>query len=151
MSQRQNNGGLAAKLRKARELSAADWLMILQSAGWFAVVELGLRLLPLRKVVRILQGRRRAARTTNSRISAERASRCVDLAARLDPGRATCLKKSLVLYALLRRRGLEVELFIGAAKAGGKLDAHAWLEHQGRVITGGPATERYAPLWSLVG
>ena len=151
MSQRRNDGWLATKLRKARQLSAPDWILIVQSAAWFAVVEAGLRLLPLRTLARILQGRRRAPRASGRRVSAEHASRCVDRAARLDPFRATCLKKSLVLYALLSRRGLEVELFIGAAKTGGKLDAHAWLQHQGRVITGGPATGRYAPLCSLVG
>jgi hypothetical protein len=150
MSPRQNDGGLAAKLHKARQLSASDWLLILQSAAWFAAVELGLRLLPLRTLVRILQGRRR--RTAGRlHIRVERASRCVDLAARLCPFPATCLRKSLVLYALLSRGGLEVELFIGATNKDGKLDAHAWLEYEGRAITGGPPTERYAPLWSLVG
>ncbi|HKS96502.1 MAG TPA: lasso peptide biosynthesis B2 protein [Terriglobia bacterium] len=149
MSPRQNNGGWAAKLHKARQLSASDWVLIFQAAAWFAALEVGLRLLPLRTLVRILRGRRRTAGLPNARV--ERISRCVDLAARLDPFPATCLKKSLVLYALLRRRGIEVELFIGAAKTNGKLEAHAWLEYQGRAITGGPPTERYAPLWSLVG
>lgn len=150
MSQRRNDW-LARKLRKARMLSASDWMLIVQSAGWLAVVELGLRLMPLRALVGILQGRPRERAASGSGVSAEHASRCVDLAARLDPFSATCLKKSLVLYAMLSRRGLAVELFIGAAKTGGKLDAHAWLECQGRVVTGGPPAERYAPLWSLVG
>jgi len=150
MSQ-QRNDWLARQWRKARELSASDWMLIVQLTGWLVVVELGLRLLPLRTLVGILQGRHRARAANGAGVKAEHASRCVDLAARLDPFPATCLKKSLVLYALLSRRGLAVELFIGAAKTGSKLDAHAWLECQGQVVTGGPPTERYAPLWSLVG
>jgi transglutaminase superfamily protein len=145
------NHGLTAKLRKARQLSASDWRMLLGAAGWFVIVEFGLRLLALKTLLAVLDGRRRsrAKGIEAPPPSPDRASYCVELASRVYPFEATCLKKALVLFALLKRRGVEVRLVIGATKTDRKLDAHAWLEHQGRVIIGGPS-EEYAPLFTLV-
>jgi hypothetical protein len=147
------------RLRKALGLSASDWLVIVQATLWFAVVEFGLRLLQLKTVLAILNGEKRSVRNSHSQPSVvasgspERAAYCVELASRLHPLHATCLKKALVLYAVLTRGGFDVQLLIGAAKARtsteAKLDAHAWLEYEGRVLLGGPGRERYATLCSL--
>lgn len=46
--------------------------------------------------------------------------------------RMTCLKRSIVLFALLRRSGIDVELHIGVKRdEGGALAAHAWLVRDG--------------------
>ena len=48
------------------------------------------------------------------------------------PWRRTCLKRSAILYHLLRRAGRPVELWIGVRKAGAApLAAHAWLVRGG--------------------
>ena len=47
------------------------------------------------------------------------------------PWRRTCLKRSAVLYHLLRRAGRPVELWIGVNRAGAALGAHAWLVQAG--------------------
>jgi hypothetical protein len=48
------------------------------------------------------------------------------------PWRYTCLRRSVVLYHLLRRAGWEVSLNIGVRKSGdGALQAHAWLVKDG--------------------
>lgn len=48
------------------------------------------------------------------------------------PWRYTCLRRSLVLYHLLRRAGRPVSLHIGVRKSGrGDLMAHAWLVRDG--------------------
>jgi hypothetical protein len=48
------------------------------------------------------------------------------------PWRHTCLKRSAILYHLLRRSGLPVELCIGVRRdAAGPLTAHAWLIRDG--------------------
>ena len=143
------------RLRKAFALSALDWLLIVQATLWFAVVEFGLCLLQFRNVLAMLHGAKRSARNSHSQPSVvasgspERAAYCVELASRLHPLHATCLKKALVLYALLARRGFEVQLVIGAARDGRRLDAHAWLEHQGRIILGAPTPGRYSTLCAL--
>jgi hypothetical protein len=40
---------------------------------------------------------------------------------------ATCLRQSLLVYTLLRRRGLDPELQIGVRKDGAGFEAHAWV------------------------
>lgn len=47
---------------------------------------------------------------------------------------ANCLRQSLTLRTLLRWQGLETELRIGMRRRDGKLESHAWLEDQERVI-----------------
>jgi hypothetical protein len=46
----------------------------------------------------------------------------------------TCLSRSLALWTLLRRRGLETELVIGYRRNNGKIEGHAWLEFEGIPI-----------------
>ena len=51
-----------------------------------------------------------------------------------NPWRNTCLRRSVVLFHLLRRRGRPVALRIGVrrdAARGGALEAHAWLVRDG--------------------
>jgi hypothetical protein len=50
----------------------------------------------------------------------------------LFPGRAICLEQSLVLYALLRRRGVEAQLRLGVQPF--PFTAHAWVEVDGAPI-----------------
>lgn len=68
------------------------------------------------------------------------------MAARYVP-RATCLTQALALQAMLGRAGTPSELRIGVAR--GKeteVDAHAWLECEGRVVIGDGQLERYVPM-----
>lgn len=141
------------KLRKAFALSPSDWILVAQAAAWFAVVEIGLRVLKLRTLPTIFQNHKPANRVEGDRpgVSPARVRYCVELASRFHPLHPTCLKKALVLYAMLTRRGVNARVIVGAAKSDSKLDAHAWIEHQGQVILGGPATDQYAPLCRLDG
>jgi Transglutaminase-like superfamily len=72
-------------------------------------------------------------------------SRCL----RLLPTDSRCLLRSLVLMALLARRGVTSSLVIGV-KTGGQFEAHAWIEREGRPLlpAGGGA---YARLLELEG
>jgi len=115
-----------------------------------------MRILRFTTLTKMLSNRKLPQKARGSQsCGAERVAYCVELASRFDPLQATCLKKALVLYALLIRSGLDVRLFIGAAKTKSDLadciDYHAWLEHQGRVILGGGKGERYIPLYCVCG
>jgi hypothetical protein len=46
----------------------------------------------------------------------------------------SCLEQSLVLWWLLSRRGIPVELRIGARKEAGRFEAHAWVEAGSLVL-----------------
>ena len=125
--------------------------LFLQALPLLAVVRLALWVLPsavvLRQTSRLSgrarrapEGRRRAADAVGSAI--RQASRHVP--------RATCLTQAITAQLLLLRYGIASELRLGVAKdAAGGLQAHAWVEAGGLVVTGGDALERYVPLPGL--
>jgi transglutaminase superfamily protein len=61
---------------------------------------------------------------------------------RLMPGDSRCLSRSLVLTAMLARRGIQSSIVIGVRPAPG-FGAHAWVEHAGRpLLAAGPREYR---------
>jgi hypothetical protein len=64
-------------------------------------------------------------------LSARRAQKLVLLKTRLG---GTCLVRSLALWAMLLRRGIETDLRVGMRKANGKIEGHAWLEYLGSPL-----------------
>ncbi len=58
----------------------------------------------------------------------------VNLAARRSLYKANCLKRSLLLWWILRRYHLDSQLRIGVRKGGTGLEAHAWVDLDGVVI-----------------
>jgi hypothetical protein len=81
-----------------------------------------------------LSGRLRDEAAVMDANQVARLHRLVRLAGRLAPFGSTCLTRSLVLQRLLRARGVDAVLKIGALREGHSLRAHAWLEHGGRVL-----------------
>lgn len=66
---------------------------------------------------------------------AKNVARIVTIAAGSGPVRATCLRRSLLLWWLLRRDGIETVVKVGVHRGGdGSLDAHAWVEYRGRPL-----------------
>lgn len=59
--------------------------------------------------------------------------RMVNAAAHCGLG-STCLEKSLALWSLLSREGIASAVRIGARKAAGKFQAHAWVERDGVAL-----------------
>jgi transglutaminase superfamily protein len=65
---------------------------------------------------------------------ARAAARMIEAASRHGIARGNCLSKSVALWWLLRRKGINVELRIGARRAGEGLEAHAWVELGGEIL-----------------
>jgi hypothetical protein len=61
-------------------------------------------------------------------------SRLVSLAADRGPLPATCLSRSLALWLLLRRHGVEADVCLGLRGGGAQPHGHAWVEYQGRPL-----------------
>ena len=45
-----------------------------------------------------------------------------------------CLEKSLALHWMLRRRGINAQIKIGAHKVSEGIGAHAWVEANGQIV-----------------
>ena len=68
--------------------------------------------------------------------TAERMAESVRVAARLLPSHPACLPRSLVLYRMLRARGIRSDLMIGVTKGEvpRTLSSHAWVEIASRAV-----------------
>ena len=114
--------------------------MLFRASVLTVAVRAGLSLWPLGRVTR---GLRRAAQwrlprsTSTPRYRRRAAWAARGVGRRFLPERP-CLTQALVLqYLLLRRGDDEAELHIGVAKNEDGLQAHAWVERNGRVLIGG--------------
>ena len=55
-----------------------------------------------------------------------------------------CMKRSLVLFHFLRKAGRDAEIVFGVAKAGEKLEGHAWVTVNGQPFAEEGPVDRYA-------
>jgi hypothetical protein len=136
---------ILSTLSRARELTARQWGVLLRASFWLLAADLGLRLFGLPRTRALLASRRTAGPAAP--LCESEIVRLVDRAARRQPGRATCLRRTLVLQRLLAQEGIATEMRIGVRKENGGLAAHAWLERHGRPL-GEPAfiEEKFATL-----
>jgi hypothetical protein len=98
------------------------------------------RLSSRRKLPEVVSALRRAPAIPDlplpePRVDGIRLGRAVMRALVLTPGGTKCLVRSLVLLRLLARRGApESELIIAVQPGPAVLDAHAWVELEGRAL-----------------
>jgi hypothetical protein len=119
------------------QLDRAERWILLQSIVLLPLVALLLRTIGLARSWGLL---RRSSPPVPLSMSGEgeRTVRMVDMATRHLPWRPSCLPRSLVLWFLLRRQGIPAELRIGVQKREQRLEAHAWVEVERRVVNDAP-------------
>ena len=126
----------ATGVTKFARLCPRERRLLLSAAVMVAVVRAGLWVVPftrlretLKRFVWRMEKRRRP-------VSVERVVWTVQVASRYVPA-ATCLTQALAAQVLLGREGYESSLRLGVARGErGKLQAHAWVECQGKVVIG---------------
>ena len=126
------------RLSKFRRLNRADQRLLLETVFLVWAVRLGLWLLPFRTVASLLRRIVPATPRPKEEIQdfIDHATRIITVASRLAP-RATCLTQALTAQVLVSRHGYEARLYIGVAKdREGRLEAHAWVESDGRIVVG---------------
>ncbi len=135
---------------RLRRLSTAERRLLAQSLILLPLTAVALRVVGFRRWQALL-ARLAPVATPPEADEADRigqgraAARLVDAAARRGAYRATCLPRSLVLWWLLRRRGIDAELRIGVRKEAGQFQAHAWVEYRGAALNDGTdVAERFA-------
>lgn len=134
-------------MHKLLRLPRAEQWLLLKTLLLVTAIRGGLFVLPyptLRRIVARMMSRTIAAR--NDRAPVERIVWCVRVASRYVP-RATCLTQALSTQVLMARRRYQTELRIGVARdSKGAFNAHAWLEHEGRIVIGELGYEEFTPL-----
>ena len=142
------------RLRSFLRLPLSDQCLLVEAALLLAFVRLGLRVLSFRTLWRLVT--RLSARAAGSpgaaSCQADRITWAVRVTSPYVLGVRPCLAQALTAQFLLGRRGLPALLRVGVTRVGrGPVQAHAWMETDGRVVTGGPRSElgRYTPLLAL--
>lgn len=120
--------------RRFWRLSRQEKSWFLQSAVWLPLTVLGIRWMGLRHWMSFLGRVPASASSSRTAQSPEAIARMVAAAARRSLLPANCLPRAVVLWWLFRRRGLGAELRLGGRKEGEQLEAHAWVELDGKVF-----------------
>lgn len=115
---------------KPRAWWGADWGVLLRCLWVIPAVECSVRWrAPRHWLPRAPAARTAPAEDPATLIQGHRVARWVDAAYRRSPFTPTCLTRSLVLYRILRARGIPCRLHIGLRKTGqAELQGHAWTE-----------------------
>ena len=112
--------------------------------AWLVAAEMAVRVLPISTLSRWMQRvpprRSRAASLTSSECAA-----AIRRAATAFPA-GRCLARAVAASCLLRRAGRIATLKLGVGYVERRFEAHAWLECDGIVVTGGDISDRYVPL-----
>ena len=123
---------MVRKLQRWLELSADERALLGRAAVLLPIAKLALVGLGFNRTQRVFQWvfatRSQALSQSDSRRCAEITMKVVRIAALHGACRANCLPRSLVAWALLRRRGLDPALRFGARRRAGEFEAHAWVE-----------------------
>lgn len=126
-------------------LPAAERAVLLNAFFWLPVTALALRL-RLRGLEPGALAVVAPATPTQPGVAPARIAELVAVAARHGVVRGNCLSQSLTLKRLLDRHGVAGTLRVGARRAGAGLEAHAWVEHDGRPLNdGADVAGRYPP------
>ena len=145
------------RLRSFASLPREERDLALRAIGWLVAVRAGLALISFTRVRSLTARGVRRGLTAGAEWPLF-VRRAVMRASRSLPG-TTCLAQSLVAERLLRAGGCDARLSIGVAPAvisGGavssgrrSLDAHAWVESGGVLVTGDDPHDRYELLASF--
>ena len=126
----------ASDWQRWRALPPADRRLLLALCPLLPAIAASLRVFGLRRVSRFLSRHPVAARgpAPSDVEPATSSGRLVNAVAARLPGRPACLTRSVTLWWILRRRGIDSTLRIGVRTADGRLEAHAWVELGGVVL-----------------
>ena len=114
--------------QKLRALSRSDWSVLLGCAWVIPAVEFNLRWRSPRRWLPTVSDSVLPPASPACSAAADRVAHLVDAVYRRLPLEPTCLTRSLVLYRLLRTRGIPCQLRIGLRKNQEALEGHAWTE-----------------------
>jgi hypothetical protein len=122
-------------LRKLYTLKPAGRRMLFQAACALTLIAPALRVFGFARVYAALARMTgQAPAPANPAPWVRRTRHLIQFLARHGPYRGNCLSRSLVLWGMLRRRGIDSDLRIGVRTDAARFQAHAWVEYQGQPL-----------------
>lgn len=143
------------KLIKIQRCSPSERRLLFQALLLLPLSALGVRVLGFKRyyagLSSLANGSRPIISSKDEEESIRRVRRAFALAVNHGPYKGNCLSRSLTLWCLLRRQGIECDLRIGVRKKNGQFEAHAWIEYQDRPLSGGAKVrEDYAVFGQVI-
>ena len=128
--------------KRFRSLTRSDRRVVLEAAAVIVATHAGLRIAGYRRWASFLAALFPFGRTSEQNgIFGDAALADAERIARISSGAArglffspTCLERSVGLWCVLRRRGIDAEIRIGGRKSAECFEAHAWVECAGKVL-----------------
>ena len=117
-------------------LSSRDKVVVIQSIYWLIIIRIMIWIFPFHFVQKKVQ--KIAGHTNpnvNSSVSMSKMSVMILVSARYVP-RVTCLVQALAGFILFSKYGYMTSIKIGVLTENGEFEAHAWLEHDDKVVLG---------------
>jgi hypothetical protein len=115
--------------------------LLIEATVALVLARLAVRLLPAARIIAWASRPPRRPDRFASGLAVDAVSRAVEEIGAKPWMRALCLPRALAAQAMLRRRGVAGRLCLGAARDGGALAAHAWIELGDEVVVGGGAEQ----------
>jgi hypothetical protein len=146
---RKMNDPLLEKWRRFRKRPLDERALILRALVLLPITEIGLRVMGFRRCKETIENlfvtedRSQTLQSATPFEMAAKITRAVRSAELHGLASPNCLERSLVLWWLLRRGGIEGELHIGGRKSGPRFEAHAWVELAGKVLNDSPDVHRH--------
>ncbi len=139
-------------LTKLKSLSPIEWQILIASSVLLPLVALSLKLVGFKRTQVFIGDpisihAKAFSPKPKMPVLARKIARMVLVAAKHGFHRSSCLEKSLVLWWLLKRKGIDAQLRIGVQKEDSVFAAHAWLELDGKVLIDSEDTvQRYCTM-----
>lgn len=131
---------LMTNLSKVGQLSKYERRLLFQSVLFLPTIHITLYLLGYYRLRGVMEKMipikpfDNPASETQILQRAQEIARIVSIAAKHGFYKATCLRKSLLVWGFMRRQGIQGRICFGVRMIEGRLEAHAWVEYQGIVI-----------------
>jgi hypothetical protein len=137
---------MRSRFQRIRALSAAQWRIVVTSAVLLAPIQVMLKSRGLKRTALTLAARSDRPCGVADRCVAVEMAEAVSLVAGRRVVGALCLGRSLLLWFLLRRRGMDAELVVGAkSPVDASWMAHAWVELDSQPVNDSPdVRQQYA-------
>jgi Transglutaminase-like superfamily len=120
---------MRTRLQRIRALDAGQWRVVATSVVLLAPIQLMLKSRGFKRTASALAARSDRPLGTSDRLVAVSLAEAVSLVAGRKVVGALCLGRSLLLWFLLRRRGMDAELVVGTkSSVDHEWMAHAWVE-----------------------
>jgi hypothetical protein len=138
----------ASRWTRVWTLNGRDWLALAEASCTLAYTHAALRLgSPARVIARATKDA--SARDAAFTIARQKRLEWLVGVAGRHVVRVPCLTRAIALARILGRRGVRTDVRLGVRQIDGRLDAHAWVELDGRALNDDETHVRqYAPLES---